>query len=60
MTPSPSLDLLTLDQLRALAAQLVLQVDTLGQKIQRIETVNEQLTHEIVLLKRHKFAKRSE
>lgn len=31
-----------------------------GKKIQRIETVNEQLTHEIALLKRHKFAKRSE
>lgn len=48
------------DHLRALAAQLMSQVDTLGKKIQRIETVNEQLTHEIALLKRHKFAKCSE
>ncbi len=32
----------------------------MGKKIQRIETLNEQLTHEIALLKRHKFAKRSE
>lgn len=40
--------------------QLLSQVDTIGKKIQRIETVNEQLTHEIALLKRHKFAKRSE
>lgn len=31
----------------------------MGKKIQRIEKVNEQLTHEIALLKRHKFAKRS-
>lgn len=48
------------DQLRALAAQLLSQVDTMGKKIHRIETVNEQLTHEIAVLKRHKFAKRSE
>ncbi|EPG4194842.1 transposase, partial [Pseudomonas aeruginosa] len=67
MTSSPNLDQMTPDQLRALAAQLMSQVDSLGQqvdtmgkKIQRIETVNEQLTHEIALLKRHKFAKRSE
>ena len=51
---------MTPDQLRAFAAQLLSQVDTMGKKIQRIETVNEQLTHEIALLKRHKFAKRSE
>jgi hypothetical protein len=29
-------------------------------KIHRLETVNEQLAHEIAILKRHKFAKRSE
>ncbi len=60
MTSSPNLDQMTPDQLRTLAAQLLSQVDTLGKKIQHIETVNEQLTHEIALLKRHKFAKRSE
>jgi hypothetical protein len=32
----------------------------MGQKIHRLETVNEQLSHEIALLKRHNFAKRSE
>nr|WP_313731663.1 IS66 family transposase [Pseudomonas sp.] len=32
----------------------------MSQKIQRLETVNEQLAHEIAILKRHKFAKRSE
>src|SRR3546814_21057275 len=37
-----------------------LQVDSMGQKIHRLETVNEQLTHEIAIVKRHKFAKRSE
>ena len=48
------------DQLRVFAAQLLSEVDTMGKKIHRIETVNEQLTHEIAVLKRHKFAKRSE
>lgn len=60
MTSSPNLDHMTSDQLRAFATQLLSQVDTMGKKIQRVETVNEQLTHEIALLKRHKFAKRSE
>jgi len=60
MTSSPNLDRMTPDQLRAFAAQLLSQVDTMGKKIQRIETVDKQLTHEIALLKRHKFAKRSE
>ncbi|AHF65479.1 IS66 family transposase [Pseudomonas cichorii] len=63
MTSSPSLDQMTPEQLRALAEQalqLLSQVDSMGQKIQRLETVNEQLAHEIAILKRHKFAKRSE
>ncbi|VVP14005.1 IS66 family transposase ISSal1 [Pseudomonas fluorescens] len=48
------------DQLRALAAQLMSKVDTLGRKIHRDQTIIEQLTHEIAILKRHRFAKRSE
>lgn len=60
MTSTPNLDQMTPDQLRTYAAQLLSQVDTMGKKIHRIETVNEQLTHEIAVLKRHKFAKRSE
>jgi transposase len=48
------------DQLRALAAQLLSQVDTMGKKIHRDQTVIEKLTHEIAQLKRLKFAKRSE
>lgn len=32
----------------------------MGQKIQRLETVNGQLAHKIAILKRHKFSKRSE
>ncbi len=60
MTSSPNLDQMTPDQLRTLAAQLMSKVDTLGRKIHRDQTIIEQLTHEIALLKRHRFAKRSE
>jgi hypothetical protein len=63
MTSSLNLDQMTPEQLRALAEQalqLLSQVDSMGQKIHRLETVNEQLAHEIAILKRHKFAKRSE
>lgn len=51
---------MTPDQLRALAAQLLSKVDTMGRKSHRDDTIIEQLTHEIALLKRHRFAKRSE
>jgi transposase len=63
MTSLPNLGQMTPEQLRALAEQafqLLSQVDSMGQKIQRLETANEQLAHEIAILKRHKFAKRSE
>ncbi len=59
MTSSPNLDQMSSDQLRALAAQLLSQVDTMGKKINRDQTVIEKLTHEIAQLKRLKFAKRS-
>ena len=60
MTSLPNLDQLTPEQLRALAAQLLTQVDAMGKKIHRDQTIIEQLTHEIAWFKRHKFAKRSE
>lgn len=63
MTSSPNLDQMPPEQLLALAeqaSQLLSQVDSMGQKIRRLETVNEQLAYEIAILKRHKFAKRSE
>lgn len=53
MTSLPNLDQLTPEQLRAL-------VESMGKKIQRDGLMIEQLTHEIAVLKRHKFAKRSE
>ena len=60
MTSLPDLDQIPPEQLRTLAAQLMSKVDTLSRKIHRDETIIEQLTHEIAILKRHKFAKRSE
>lgn len=54
-------------QLRAFATQLLSQVDSLGQLVDRMgkkkerdQTIIEQFTHEIAWFKRNKFAKRSE
>ena len=60
MTSLADLDQMPPEQLRTLAAQLMSKVDTQSRKIRRDETVIEQLSHEIAILKRHKFAKRSE
>lgn len=67
MTCASSLDQLNAEQLRTLAAQLMQRVEGLDQHVEKLgkqvhhfRTVNEQLTHEIALLKRHRFAKRSE
>ena len=63
MTFSPSLDQMTPEQLRALTAQalqLQSQVEAMSRKIQNDEILIEQFKFEIALLKRHKFAKRSE
>lgn len=60
MISSSNLDQMTPDQLRTLAAQLMSQVETMGRENRRDKTVIEQLSHEIAILKRHKFAKRSE
>jgi len=54
---------MTPQQLRALAAQalqLQFEVEAMSKKIQNDETIIEQLTYEIALLKTHKFTKRSE
>ncbi len=60
MTSLSDLDQMTPDQLRTFAAQLLSKVDTMDRKIHRDQTIIEQLTHEIAILKRHRFAKRSE
>lgn len=56
----PDLDPMTPDQRRALAAQLMSKVDTMSRKTHRDQTIIEQPTHEIAILRRHRFAKRSE
>jgi transposase len=53
-------DHLTPKQLRTLAAQLTARVASLDQQVQYHKTRNEQLAHEIAILKRHKFVRRSE
>lgn len=65
--PSTTFDHLNPEQLRALAAQLTecvasldQQVSSLDQQVRYHKTRNEQLAHEIAILKRHKFARRSE
>ena len=60
MTSLPDLDQMTPDQMRALTAQLMSKVDTMGRKIHCDQTIIEQLTHEIAILKRHRLAKLSE
>ena len=67
MTSLPDLDHLNLEQLRAIAAQLMQRVENHDQKVEPMDkqihhykTVNDKLAHEIAQLKRFKFAKRSE
>ena len=60
MTLHPNLDQLNPEQLRALAAQLIQRVETMDKQITHHKSVKEKLAHEIALLKRFKFAKRSE
>lgn len=60
MTSHPNLDQLNAEELRALAAQLIQCVETMDKQITHHKSVNEKLAHEIALLKRFKFAKRSE
>ncbi|MGP5445698.1 IS66 family transposase [Pseudomonas helleri] len=60
MTSHPNLDQLNPEELRALAAQLIQRVETMDKKNTHHKSVNEKLAHEIALLKRFKFAKRSE
>ncbi|MEA8567920.1 IS66 family transposase zinc-finger binding domain-containing protein, partial [Pseudomonas aeruginosa] len=52
MNPA-AFDHLTPEQLRQLAAQL-------SQRVDHLETLNQRLNHELALLRRHRFARRSE
>ncbi|VVN96892.1 hypothetical protein PS833_02322 [Pseudomonas fluorescens] len=67
MISASSLAQLNPEQLRSLAAQLFQRVEHLDKQVETLDkallhhkTRNQQLTHEIALLKRHRFAKRAE
>jgi len=67
MTMPPNLDQLAPEQLRSLAAQLLVQVSEKDQAIEQQrrqihnqQILNDKLTHELAILKRHRFARRSE
>lgn len=67
MTSTPDLSQLSPEQLRQLATALMARVEQQDQVIQqrdqviqRSELRNQQLTHELALLKRHKYGQRSE
>lgn len=60
MTTSPDLSQLSPDQLRHLAATLMSQVEGKDKALRHSEQVDQKLTYELALLKRHAFGKRSE
>jgi transposase len=67
MKAQPELDQLSDEQVRALAARLLVEVEQNKTVIERkdranrhLEAINEKLAHENAILKRHRFARRSE
>lgn len=67
MKAQPNLDDLSAEQVRVLAAQLLVEVEQNKVLIQHkdqanhhLQTVNDKLTHELAILKRHRYARRSE
>lgn len=67
MQTQPDLNNLSADQLRTLAAQLMVEVEQKDEVIERkaranrhLEAVNEKINHELAILKRHKYVRSSE
>ncbi len=60
MTQRPDLDQLSADHLRALATELFDRVENKERALVHRDAVIEKLTYEVAILKRHKFARRSE
>src|SRR5690554_684963 len=60
MTQRPDLNQFSADQLRALATELLDRVESKDRVLAHRDAVIEKLTHEIAILKRNKFARRSE
>ncbi|MEW8072215.1 MAG: IS66 family transposase [Candidatus Thiodiazotropha endolucinida] len=60
MHTQPDLNNLSAEQLRTLAAQLMVDVEQKERANRHFETVNAKITHELAILKRHRYARRSE
>lgn len=60
MNKTPNLDQLSEEQLRALAAQLLVDVQQKDKTILTVTTENQKLKHEMAILKRHKSVRTSE
>lgn len=60
MNQTPDLNQLSPSQLKALAAQLLGENKQLQEEKSRYAFINEKLSHELAILKRHRFAKTSE
>ena len=57
---APDLNQLSADQLRQLAADLLSRLEHRDRELTYTKTVNQKLTHELAILKRHRFGARSE
>ncbi len=60
MSQRPDLNHFSADQLRALVTDLFDRVENKNRALVHRDAVIEKLTHELAILKRHRFAKRSE
>ena len=60
MTQQPDLNQLSADQLRVLAAKLMASLAAKDRALTHSTALNDKLTHELAILKRHKYARRSE
>ena len=60
MTSTADLAQLNPDQLRSFTAELLQRVEVQDRTIRHQQTQNEKLTHELAILKRHRFGRRSE
>ena len=60
MKAQPNLEQLSHEQVRALAAQLLVDVEQKEQANRHLQAINDKLTHEIAILRRHRYARRSE
>ncbi len=60
MTQQPDLNQLSANQLRALTAELMASLAAKDRALVNSNALNDKLTLELAILKRHKFARRSE